>query len=457
MFIWLLAAVVVGGFGLIGHQSGSIRAGLGFVGVVLGLALAPLLGRVLEPALAGMGVKEQIALHMLPGIFSFLVIWLIFFTVGFALHRPVELNLKYSDETAHKGFERANQAMGLFLGLLSGICVFFGLGKYVYRYGYLVTQTTNDTSESMPVKYVGQMRAEMVETGWDKTFAPIDATPGLFYEVADILGILHANPLVQGRAEAYPPFLALSERSEFTDIGGDKEMMDLLQGQPALTPVLNHPKTQAVMKNTEIADTLLKTDLKDFRAYLETGASPRYEDERILGRWKGDLNNVFVVLKRQRSNTSPLELKKLRAALAPVVDSMTVVAYPDGRVVMKASAPAPEAIPAEAEAAAAAPQTPPGLDPVLAQRYGLAGARPPAGATPPPAARLPQPAEMVEPPPGLMGFEGTWTRAEGRYLITADVGGQKLSLEAMVDVNGRLTWSVGQGNQKVTLFFLRAG
>ena len=71
MLIWVLAGLLVGGFGLVGHQSGAIRSGLGLIGAALGLALTGLLGGLLGPALAAMGVTDQIALKLLPGLFAF--------------------------------------------------------------------------------------------------------------------------------------------------------------------------------------------------------------------------------------------------------------------------------------------------------------------------------------------------------------------------------------------------
>lgn len=40
MLIWVVAIALVGGFGLLGHQAGAIRWGIGFIGAALGLMLA---------------------------------------------------------------------------------------------------------------------------------------------------------------------------------------------------------------------------------------------------------------------------------------------------------------------------------------------------------------------------------------------------------------------------------
>jgi len=459
MLIWVLAGVLVGGFALIGHQSGAIRSGVGFIGVALGLILAGLLGGLIGPALAAMGVKDQVALRLLPGLFAFLILALVFFGIGIAAHRPVEHHFKYrTDEPTRQSFERANQAIGLFVGLVSGICVFFSVGKYVYRQGYLVVQTTSETSEATPVRYIGQIRQDMESTGWSKTFAALDSTPVKFYDVADILGILHGNPLVHGRVENYPPFLALAEAPEFTDIGGDQEFQKMLQDQPALATLINHPKMLAVLNNPSLMDTFSHLDLKDFRQYIESGVSPRYEDERILGRWRMDPASVFTTLKRQRLNTSPAEMKKIREMLAPVLSGVTLIAYPDGRFSMKMAAAAPAAPAAEPAADAAAPETA-AADPNATRNAYLAryGIRPGAPAAPAPAASSQKRTAGAPAPslPTVSPLDGTWTRSEGRYLLTADAAGKKTSLDAIVNETGRLTWTFGSGDRKLTVYFVR--
>jgi hypothetical protein len=458
MLIWVVAVVLVGGFGLLGHQAGAIRWGVGFIGAALGLALAGVASGPVASGLAMMGVKDYIDLALLPGVIVFALLTLVFLGIGVAAHRPVDLHFKYhSDEPTRAAFERTNQAIGLFVGLISGICVFFSVGNYVYRQGYLVTQVTSDNGEATPVRYIAQLRTEMESTGWARTFAAMDNSPAKYYEISDILGILHANPLVQGRAENYPPFLALGSQQEFAEIGTDAEFLKLIQGKPALAAVMNHPKALAVITSPTLRETFSKVDLKDFRKYLETGISPRYEDEKILGRWRMDPGTVLTQLKRDRLNLSPAEMRTIRAAVTPILTGATLVAYTDGRFAIKIAAPAapaPTANPEGGEAAA----NPNSVQNAYMARYGL---RPPPTAAPAAPASPAKAAKAVKLPPGiefiqnLKSVDGTWTRADGRYLLGVDAQGAKLSLDASVNDTGRLTWTFGSGESKFTVFFVR--
>jgi len=455
MLIWVVAVVLVGGFGLLGHQTGAIRWGIGFIGAALGLALAGIAGGVVSAGLAMMGVKDYIDLALLPGVIVFSLLTIIFLVIGVAAHRPVELFFKYrSDEPTRAAFERMNQAIGLFVGLISGICVFFSVGNFVYRQGYLITQVTSDNGEATPVRYIAQLRGEMESTGWARTFAAMDNSPAKYYEVSDILGILHANPLVQGRAENYPPFLALGAQQEFAEIGSDAEFLKLIQSKPALSAMLNHPKAAAVLFSPTLRETFAKVDLKDFRKYLETGISPRYEDEKILGRWRMDPGTVFTQLKRERLNLSPAEMRSIRTALGPILSGATLVAYTDGRFSIKI-APVAAANPEGGEAAAPSPAA---TQNAYMARYGL---RPSSAGTPAVPAAQPKAAKVAKLPPGiefiqgLKSFDGTWTRTDGRYVLGAELEGSKQSLDALVNDTGRLTWSFGTGEKKFTVYFVR--
>jgi hypothetical protein len=459
MLIWVVAVVLVGGFGLLGHQTGAIRWGIGFMGAALGLALAGIAGGVVSAGLAMMGVKDYIDLALLPGVIVFSLLTIIFLVIGVAAHRPVELFFKYrSDEPTRAAFERMNQAIGLFVGLISGICVFFSVGNFVYRQGYLITQVTSDNGEATPVRYIAQLRGEMESTGWARTFAAMDNSPAKYYEVSDILGILHANPLVQGRAENYPPFLALGAQQEFAEIGSDAEFLKLIQSKPALSAMLNHPKAAAVLFSPTLRETFAKVDLKDFRKYLETGVSPRYEDEKILGRWRMDPGTVFTQLKRERLNLSPAEMRSIRAALGPILSGATLVAYTDGRFSIKIAPPAAPVAAANPEGGEAAAPSPAAAQNAYMARYGL---RPSSAGTPAVPAAQPKAAKVAKLPPGiefiqgLKSFDGTWTRTDGRYMLGADVQGSKQSLDALVNETGRLTWSFGSGENKFTVYFVR--
>jgi hypothetical protein len=462
MFIWLLALVLVGGFAAIGFQTGAIRSLVSLVGILIGLAVAGLIGGVIAPLLPKLGMANVMWSHGLPAVIGFLLVWLIFFGAGFAAHKPVELHYKYrEDDVTRQQFEKMNKALGLLVGMLGGVLLFFAAGKPLYSAGYLTTQTSNEAAEIAPVKQVNQFRADMTSSGWDKTFAALDRTPAKTYQVNDLFGLIHENPAVRERLLTYPPFLVLAEKQEIADILADPEYLKLLDDKAGITALLNNPKTQTVLANSEITEALGKINLNDLKTYLETGKSPLFSDEQILGRWRADVTPSVIDARRKRTNLLPAELRNLRFVLNSFLKEATAVAYPDGRFVLKISvaAPPPPVPVAEGAEQAAAP-VPAGLDPALAQRYGLgrgAVTAPAAVAAAAPAALDPVALAKKyfgDKGQGLTGLaaEGTWVRSGGRYLITFENGGKKDVRDAGISDAGRLEIPIPE--LKLTLFFV---
>jgi hypothetical protein len=468
MLIWLLALVLIGGFAALGMQLGGIRAAVSLLGAVAGLALAPLIGGWIAPILPKLGVVTYTWLLVTPVIIGFTLVWLVSIGASFAAHKPVELHFKYrEDDTTREAFERMNHAIGLFLGMLTGVFVFFAVGKPVYSKGYLTTQTANE-SEPAPIGYVNSLRTGMAPTGWDKTFAALDRTSPKFIAVSDLLGLIYTNPGLTNRLAEYPPFLALVERPEIADLFADADYQKLLHDQAGFSALINNPKTQALLNNTEFTDALAKTDLKDLQTYLESGKSPKYDDERLLGRWRTDMSIIITDARRRRANMPLTDLKNLRFALNALLTQATLTVYPDGRFALRVPPPQLPANFAAAAAPAAATPAPaaPALDPALAARYGLRRGAPAAAAGATPAAPV-NPTEMFnamvakvlgESTKGgvkLPDFstEGTWLKNGDRYQFTFKTGSKEEVHEATLQENGRLIMPLPE--HKLTLAFER--
>lgn len=463
--MWILAVVLVGGFATLGFQLGGVRSAVTFLGTLLGIALSATLGGLVAPLLPKLGVQSQTWMLVLPALVGFGLVWFAFLAASFAAHRPVELHFKYrEDDTTRTAFERANAAIGLFVGMLSGVFLLFAVGKPIYGQAYLTTQLGSE-NEPAPIGQVNSLRTGMAETGWDRTFAPLDKTPAKFNAVADILGLIYANPALTNRIVDYPPFLALVETAEVGDILGDTEYLKQLQDQAGFTAILNHPKTQGILNNAEVVDQLNKLDLVDLKKYLETGKSPKFDEEKVLGRWKTDLSAIVTDARRKRANLPLADLKNLRITLGAMLQQAKLTFYPDGKFVMKVPPPAIPAAPAPAEGAPAgaapAASGSPYMDPALARRYGLRpqAAAAPAGVTAPAATPADQFQTMalrvlgVEKQGKLPNFDsqGTWVRTGDRYLLTFAAGSP--IREAVLQENGRLVIPVPES--KLTLVFLR--
>lgn len=471
MLIWVLAVVLVGGFAALGMQLGGIRAAVAFIGALIGLAVASALGAFIAPILPKMGAISQTWLLILPPVIGFCIVWLIAIGAGFGAHRPVELHFKYrEDDSTRQGFEKMNKAIGLFVGMLTGVCVFFAVGKPIYSQGYLTTQTAGD-SEPSPIGYVNAVRSGMAATGWDKTFAPLDRTPAKFNAISDLLGLFYTNPALTNRLVDYPPFLALFEKPEIAEVFTDTDYLKLLQDQAGFSAMINHPRTQGLMNNSDVLETLGKVDLADLKTYLETGKSPKFDDERLIGRWRTDISAINTDARRRRANMALTDLKNLRFALSTLLGSATMTVYPDNRFVLRVPPPQLPAAPTPAEgedpAAAANTGRPAGIDPALAARYGLrpgalnSGAQAAAPTAVSPADQFKAMVTKVLAAGGKGGgdlpdfsSEGTWVRNGDRYTFTFKTAAKEEVRDGTLQENGRLMIPVTE--QKLTLVFVRA-
>lgn len=450
MYVWLLALVFLGVFAAIGHRSGAVRMAVALIGTFIALAVAAPLGQLIAPLVAKMAKDNWVVLQFMPTLVAFLVVWAIGYGLGFLAHQPVFLHFKYrADDATRAAFEKLNAAGGVFVGVLIAFILFFAAGRPLYVGGYLSAQVLSDERDPGWVKFATAVRRDMESSGWDRAFAALDRTPARFYEVVDMLGILHENPALQDRLKEYPGYLALTDRQEFIDLANDKEFQDLVRGKSGLLATVNDPRSQALIHNADIAGELLKTDLKDLRAFLETGVSAKYADDKIIGRWRVDVSAVLLQARRARQGITPTEFAAMRTMLNLMLSPVRLTAYADGRYVIKSDAPAPK--PAEENPAPeAAAMGTPGMDPTLAARYGVSRQ-----AAAPAAAPRPAPAANALAPKFKITGDGTWSRVGTRYTITSQEGGADKTVEASIDPSGRLVIPIPE--MKVSVFFVPLG
>ena len=200
----------------------------------------------------------------------------------------------------------------------------------------LLSRSRHAENLPLPLQLLNSGRSDLKETGLDKIVAKFDPTPPKFYEAADIVGLVYHNPLLQSRLSAYPALLSLEERSEFQELANDKDFIELFQRQEQITQVMNHPRIHAIAKNPEIIRELAELDFKDLHQYLQTGVSPKYEDQEILGRWHLNLNVTLAELKKALPKLPASAWKIVRKALTK--SAMSLTATTDNKVFVKVQA-----------------------------------------------------------------------------------------------------------------------
>lgn len=434
MSIWILAIALLLIFGAIGFAKGAIRAGVSLVGILIGVAVAIPLGRALKGIMGPIVGTNPVWLAIVPPLIAFALVYLIFVGLSFFVHQKVAQVFKFKhDEVQHIRWERMNRHVGASLGLLSGAILFLYASGLIYAAGYLTTQLSAEDNNPAMVQFVNSARQGMVDTGFDKAAARFQPASKLYYESADVLGLIYHNPAIQTRLARYPYYLPLAQRTEFQEIAGDKEYKDLVFGKAPITQLIDQPRTQSLLGSPEIMDYLKATDLKDLKEYLRTGISPKYAEQEIIGVWNLDKHGVLTFRRKANPDIKAREMRALREELEKL-PPISLVAMPEGRILVQTG----DAKPAEA----AAEQEP--VDPMVA-RYG-----PQYGRGPQPQ----QPAAPVAPPaPSFvpkLGDEATWKEEAGSYTVSVDANGKQIAGNARVR-GDEMTLAFGD----VTLVFVK--
>ena len=461
MTIWILVLLLFGLLGALGFYQGAIRGLVALCGVILGVALAMPLSPLVAPVFPLAGMTHQLWLWVLPPVLVFVLFLIVSTIVAFVAHRQVELHYKYkTDDVQYLRWLRLNKQLGICVGVVTGAVYFLLLGLLIYIVGYPTVQVA--TGENIPValKFLNKAREDMKDTGLEKTLAKLDRTPDAYYEASDIIGLVYHNPLLHSRLSAYPAFISTSHRAEFQDIATDKEYFEMLQRQESIMQIIDHPKTQAVIKNSEILEELKQVDLKDLRQFLDTGKTTKYDQEKIIGRWQLNVPSTLSEIKKSQPNLSATEWSNIKTLFSALLSGTTVSFAPDSKVFVKTksseeiqqffqaqAAQAAQAVQRQAappsggatprRGTAATPRSltsriNPGAqtqDEVTRRRYGL----PPSGSTAAPTpATAPAPAAAAAANPmarlNLSG-EGVWKNEGEKYTVTLQQDGKERSMQ----------------------------
>ena len=342
MTIWILALVIMASLAGIGLRQGAIRVAFSLCGILLGALLAQPLAHFVKPIFHVIGVKSPLWLWILPPVLVFLIILTIFKVVGFTIHRKAEVYYRHKVLDIQLAlWERLNHRLGLCLGLANGT-VYLVLASFaIYTPSYWTYQMVPpDSTQNVPkvLKLFNRMGKDLEDTGMSQVAGAVDTLPQSYYNAADIVGLIYANPLLQARLTRYPDFLGLGERSELQDLAHDSQFTEMWLKRAPISEIIKYPKVQAIIQNPDLMKIIWSTlipDLKDLQAYLETGKSEKYDQEPILGRWDFSLNATIGAFRRAKPNVISSEMQKFRQWLDATYAKAVLVAAPDKLAVLK--------------------------------------------------------------------------------------------------------------------------
>jgi hypothetical protein len=235
-------------------------------------------------------------------------------------------------------WERLNRRLGLCLGLLNGTVYFILSAWAIYALSYWTVQTGGGDANPTTLKVLNRLGEDLSGSGFVKVARAMDRMPDTYYQTADIAGLVYNNPLLEARLARYPAFVGLAERSEFQALASDQSFAEMRQrGEPVLK-LLSHPIVQSILGNHELVDVVRKTlvpNLNDLRGFLETGRSPKFESENILGRWLFDVNYTLLAIRKTKPNLPSSEMSKMKKGLIATYAKTALVATTDNKAILK--------------------------------------------------------------------------------------------------------------------------
>ena len=378
MILWLIALVMLTSVGIVGFYQGALRAGFSFVGLLIAALLASPIGSLLAAVVPIFGLKNPVAIAFISPAIAFLLILTAFKLGALAVHKKAEAYYKYkASDTQRMLFERMNARVGIAVGMANGLVYFYVICTLIYALGYLTVQVASADQDGWSPRLVNRLSSDMVSTGMTKAVAPFMPKSELYFDGADVVADIFHTPLLQRRLANYPPFLLVGENEEFKGLSDTAFQGEWLKGALTFGSFVNHERIQPLVENHDVVTNVLGMlggDFKDLKVYLETGKSPKYDDEKVLGHWEFDFKASMNATRRKKVNMGSADVTKLRRTLSSIFLKSTITATVDHKAVLKIPTAGSKAV-----------------------------------------------------------NKGTWKNVDGKYILTIKQGDQNLELEAQVD------------------------
>ena len=380
MILWLIALAIVASVAVVGYYQGALRAAFSFVGLLLAAALATSVGGLLAGLLPIFGVKNPVAIAFLSPAIAFVLILAAFKLGAFTVHKKVDAWYKYkASDTQRLLFERMNSRVGIGLGLANGFIYVLVICTLLYSLGYLTVQVASSENNSWSMRLVNRLNEDLASTGMTKSVAPFMPQSELYYDGADVVADIFHTPLLQRRLANYPPFLLVGENEEFKGLSDAAFQGEWLKGSLTFGGFVGHERIKPLIENQDVVTNVLGMlggDFKDLKVFLDTGKSPKYDEERILGNWKFDYQASVNAARRKKPNMGSADITRMKKTLAAIFLKSTLIATVDHKIVLRLPAAGSKAT-----------------------------------------------------------TKGGWRNADGKYTLTIKQGDQDLDVEALVDGN----------------------
>ena len=341
MLIWLIALVLIGGLAAAGRSVGAVRYAVMLVGVIVAKIVAFKFGPLLSDKMSGMEAFTNPAMRLIvPPIILFAVVLVIFSIIQQVVHQYVALHYRYkvSDEKRVM-WERMNDGVGIPMGGATGFAAFVAFLSLVQVAGYPATQWEGGASNPAPVRLAGSLYRSMEGSGFARLAEAATPMSDDYYLLADIFGLIYNNPTAAQRLTTYPETMVLSESDTWQAVANDSIVEEVMGSQGNVMMFMEASSVLAIMNNPTSMSQIMSVDFEDLYEYLQSGESPKYQDEKLLGRWylsiKASTVGVGQKIRDRLENVNML--RAISWALGQETKDLELIAGANGEVLLKGS------------------------------------------------------------------------------------------------------------------------
>jgi len=339
MTIWIFVILVMGVMALAGWRQGAIRAAFGFVGILAAALLAGLVGKIFHPLLPHVGAANPITAWVVAPILGFVTVSVAFAIAAQKVHNRVEFHYKYSaGELRLTLWERLNNRLGICLGLLNGAAYSVLAGFLIFNFAYLTTQVSAGPRQPVMIRLVNQLGTDLQATGLSKASTAVGTLPPMFYQLADLSGLLMQNPQAGPRFTEYPGLTSLWEQDAMQGLVTDSVLTNALASGATLSEVMNTPSVIELLKNKDLTGAIwstIETNYDDLTSYLQTGKSAKFDGEKLVGRWEFNPAVTIAWMRQDRPKINAAEMRGLRILVTQGYAKTRVLVTGDGKAFVK--------------------------------------------------------------------------------------------------------------------------
>jgi uncharacterized membrane protein required for colicin V production len=339
MTIWILVSVMMLSLAALGYRQGAIRVSFSLIGIIVSALLAGPFAKYVQPMLPHVGIHDPTVIWLISPLIVFWVLLIPFKSVGFFVHRKVEVYFKYKEDGIQLiRWNRLNARLGLGLGLVNGLVYLVLISFIIFDLSYWTVQVATSDDEGMLVKLLNRLGHDSETTGFAQIARAIDPMPDSFFKYADFAGLLCQNPQLRDRLADYPMFISLTERDDFIQLGQNSEFQNAWKQHAPIRQWLDNDQFKSMWENRETADLvwgIVQDNFDDLCAYLQTGQSAKYGRKKITGHWDFNIAATTSGLLEARPVISSREMRTLRAWVAQSYAKTAFVAGADGQAFLK--------------------------------------------------------------------------------------------------------------------------